>query len=99
MKPYLIKRPVVTEKTLQLAAKENKYTFEVATGATKNQIVVAVEELFGVNVEMVNTVKSQYSTKRTGRKRLTTTVAPVKKAIVKLKAGQKIELFDFEGQA
>jgi large subunit ribosomal protein L23 len=99
MQPYLIKKPVITEKSLKQAATENKYTFEVAVGATKDQIKDAVEKLFGVKVIMVNTIKSQPSTKRTGKKRTLKGVPSVKKAIVKLKAGQKIELFDFEDQA
>ena len=50
----IIKRPVITEKSTDLMA-QNKYTFEVDIRATKPQIKAAVEEIFKVKVEKVNT--------------------------------------------
>ena len=93
---FIIKRPIVTEKTLLLADKENTYVFEVAANAEKNQIKKMVTELFKVEAESVNTVLGYRGSKKTGRKRLAVTGARHKKALVKLKPGQKIELFDLE---
>ncbi len=94
---YIIKRPIVTEKTLLLAEKENTYVFEVALQAEKNQIKKMIHDLFKVDVVSVNTVVSHRAQKKTGRKRLAVTTERHKKALVKLKPGQKIELFDLEG--
>ncbi len=96
--PHLIKRPIITEKTVALASAENIYTFEVARTADKNQIKEAIAQIYGVKVERVNTVTGHYSTKSAGRKRLRVSVAPVKKAIVKVQKGQTINVFDFGGQ-
>jgi large subunit ribosomal protein L23 len=95
---YIIKKPLVTEKTLQLAAVHNTYVFEVARTAEKNQIKAIIEELFGVKVISVNTVLDHSHTKKTGRKRLRAVQPRIKKAMVQLVAGQKIDLFDIEGQ-
>lgn len=96
---FIIKRPLVTEKTLLLADKENTYVFEVAVDAEKNQIKKMVADLFKVEAESVNTVLGYRASKKTGRKRLTVSAERHKKALVKLKPGQKIELFDLEGKA
>lgn len=98
MKLALLKRPVITEKSLQAAASRNEYTFEVDRTANKNQIKDAVETTYGVKVEAVNTITGHRIAKTTGRKRLRTIVAPKKKAIVRLKQGQTIEVFEFGGQ-
>ena len=86
----VILEPVITEKGTK--AKENdKYLFRVSRKASKHQIKRAVEEIFQVKVEAVNTQLIKGKTKRLGRfegKR-----ADWKKAIVKLKEG-KIELFE-----
>lgn len=94
MKPYIIKRPIVTEKSLALANEHNTYVFEVARTARKNQIKAAVEELFDVTVVAVRTAMSQQSRKRTGRKRLPSVVPKHKKALVQLKEGDTISVFD-----
>jgi len=55
--PYkIIIRPILTEKALRLAERENKVTFLVARDATKKQIKEAVEKLLGVKVVKVNTL-------------------------------------------
>lgn len=95
MNPYIIKKPVITEKSLNLAATQNKYIFEVDKLANKDQIKDAIQEFFGVEVKDVNTTRKNKTTRRTGKKRMTVSVPQVKKAIVELKAGQKIEMFDF----
>ena len=95
MNPYIIRKPVITEKSLLLAQSQNKYVFEVDKLANKDQIKDAIQEFFGVEVKDVNTIRRNRTTKRTGKKRMTTVVPQVKKAIVQLKEGQKIDMFDF----
>lgn len=97
MKPYIIRRPIITEKTLQLANTQNVYVFEVDRLANKKEIKEAVEDIFKVNVEFVNTVMRHAATKSTGRRRLKVVTAKTKKVMVKIKAGEKIALFDVTG--
>ncbi|MBU3204241.1 50S ribosomal protein L23 [Clostridium algidicarnis] len=88
----IIRKPVITEKSMTSMA-EKKYTFIVHVSANKSQIKRAVEEVFGVKVEDVKTIKTMGKTKRVGvhvGKR-----ADYKKAIVKLTEDSKtIEFFD-----
>ncbi len=99
-KASIIKRPVISERTLLLAQNENKYTFIVARQASKFQIKDAIEAVYEVKVEAVNTTTGHKVRKTTGKKRMATIVAPQKKAIVTVKKGQKISVFDFgESQA
>ena len=95
MNTHLIKRPVITEKSAALVKDQNKYTFQVSRRANKNQIKTAIEEIYGVDVESVNVIRGYRVMKTTGRKRMKTILAPTKKAIVRLKKGQSISLFDF----
>lgn len=95
MNAYIIRKPIITERSLALAQIENKYVFEVDRLANKDQIKVAVEEFFGVEVKAVNTIRANRSTRRTGKKRQTVVVPATKKAVVELKKGHKIEMFDF----
>lgn len=90
----LIKKPIITEKTLSLANEENIYTFEVAYSATKTQIKTLVEELFDVKVERVNIAILPSKRRRVGVKRLPSLKTVKKKALVKVEAGKTIELFD-----
>lgn len=99
MKTNLIKRPVITEKSLSLANQENVYTFEVAYKANKTQIKQAIEELFEVEVERVNTIIRPSKRRRVGRRRLSRLFPATKKALVKLASGQTIELFDIGGES
>ncbi len=94
MNPYIIKKPLITEKTVELANKQNIYTFAVGTTTNKNQIKEAIEELYGVTVVAINTVVRQPEEKKTGKKRLNTVMPKKKKALVKLAEGQTIDLFD-----
>lgn len=88
----IIRKPVITEKSMAVMA-EKKYTFIVHVTANKSQIKRAVEEVFGVKVEDVKTVRTMGKTKRVGvhvGKR-----PDYKKAIVKLTADSKsIEFFE-----
>jgi large subunit ribosomal protein L23 len=83
--------PVVSEKSYSLI-EENKYSFRVHEKAHKTQIRQAVEELFNVKVEGVNIVKVQSKPKRRGFSR--GTKPGWKKAIVQLRAGDSIEIFE-----
>ncbi|AGK99944.1 50S ribosomal protein L23 [Desulfoscipio gibsoniae] len=87
----IIKKPVVTEKSMGLV-EENKYTFIVDMGANKIEIRQAVEELFNVKVDKVRTMRVKGKLKRV-RNRWGKT-PDRKKAIVTLKEGQKIQLFE-----
>jgi large subunit ribosomal protein L23 len=83
--------PVVSEKSYGQIA-HNRYTFKVHSDAHKTQIRQAVEELFDVKVVEVNIVKVQPKPKRRGVQR---GLRPGwKKAIVELKAGDTIEIFE-----
>lgn len=88
----IIRKPVITEKTMAAMA-ENKYTFIVHISANKSQIKRAVEEVFGVEVANVQTLRTMGKTKRMGvhvGKR-----PDNKKAIVTLTENSKsIEFFD-----
>ena len=65
--PYdVIKRPVLTENSYD-AMGDNKYTFEVAIDANKIEIKSAIEAIFGVKVESVNTMRVMGKMKRQGR--------------------------------
>ena len=86
----IIKAPIVTEKSARLAQDANTITFSVDTKANKTQIKQAVEKVFNVKVESVNTVTVRPKKKRVGR--YTGKTNQVKKAIVKLKEGSSIEL-------
>ncbi len=87
----IIVEPVVSEKSYALMA-DSKYTFRVDDRAHKTQIRRAVEEVFGVTVVEVRTLKVRSKPKRrgihSGRTR------SWKKAIVKLAPGDRIELFE-----
>jgi large subunit ribosomal protein L23 len=81
----------LTEKASKLSSEFGQYTFEVTPKSTKHQIAVAVEKAFKVNVVRVNTQTIPGKPKRTRSGRPITTSA-TKKALVTLKAGDKIEL-------
>lgn len=89
----IILRPVITEQSME-DTDLKKYVFEVAYGANKSEIKKAVEEIFDVKVEKVNTANYQGKKKRTGRYPEGTT-PKYKKAVVKLTEGSKtIEFFE-----
>ncbi len=87
----VLRRPLVTEKGTVLQA-QGKYAFEVDRAADKHQIKQAVEKAFSVNVTAVNVVTMKGKRRRVGRQQILTPTW--KKAIVTLKAGQKIEIFE-----
>ena len=86
----IIKAPIVTEKTQSIGADGRVLTFSVDPRTNKTQIKQAVEKIFDVKVESVNTVNVKPRKKRVGRYAGLTNRK--KKAIVKLKEGSSIEL-------
>ena len=88
----IIIKPIITEQSME-ATDEKKYVFQVANDANKIEIKKAIEEIFGVKVEKVNTIRMEGKMKRmgvhVGRR------ASWKKAMVKLTADSKtIEFFE-----
>ncbi len=103
VKSYILYRPLMTEKMSRLEESENKYGFAVHTDANKHEIKAAVEERFDVEVVKVATqnrkgkVKS-LTTRSNGRSlRTMGRRANWKRAVVTLREGDKIDLFDVEG--
>ncbi len=88
----IILRPVITERSMEKAS-DQIYTFEVARNANKIEIRQAVEELFGVRVQSVNTLNVRGKKKRMGVHEGYRSAR--KKAIVRLQEGSKsIEFFE-----
>lgn len=87
----VLRKPLITEKNTDLQA-QGKYVFEVAIGANKAQVKQSVETAFKVTVTSVNVVMVKGKMRRAGKRTMIT--SPWKKAIVTLKAGDKIELFE-----
>jgi len=87
----ILKKPVVTEKSTSLL-QDNKYTFVVDPGANKTEIKQAVESIFKVKVEKVNTMNVKGKIKRV--RRIPGRTPDTKKAIVTLRKGDKIEIFE-----
>ena len=89
----IIVRPVITEQSMADVA-DKKYVFQVAIDADKTAIKAAVEEIFGVKVAKVNTVRMQGKVKRTGAYPAGRRAA-YKKAVVTLTEKSKtIEFFE-----
>ena len=86
----VVKRPLVTEKNMGRAENRGVYTFEVAGDANKVEIRGAIEKLFNVHVVKVNTSKKKGLERRIGWHK--TMGADVKKAIVTLRSGEKIDI-------
>lgn len=90
----VVKRPLITEKTTKLTT-ENKYSFEVGLKCTKHAIAQAVTDLYKVEVLSVETLIVPGKQKRIAGKRAAYSKSTKwKKAVVKIKDGQKIALFD-----
>ena len=86
----IIKAPIITEKSTSIASNEKTYVFKVDAKANKTQIKEAIQKIFNVKVESVNTINVKPRKKRVGR--YTGLTNRKKKAIVKLKEGSSIEL-------
>ena len=89
----IIIKPIITEQSME-ATEEKKYVFQVAIDANKTEIKKAIEEIFGVKVEKVNTIRMEGKLKRNGRF-IGRRANCWKKAMVKLTADSKtIEFFE-----
>ena len=86
----VIRRPLITEKATN-ALDQNQYTFEVDHRAAKPQIKAAVESMFSVKVIGISTMNPPRRTRRVGK--FSGKRSQVKKAIVRLAEGEKIQLF------
>lgn len=92
MRDILIK-PIITEKSMQNAG-AGKFTFKVNKKSNKTDIKRAAQDFFGVNVVSVATSIVKSGRKKVGQRRIEVSVSPWKKAIIELRKGQKIDLFD-----
>jgi len=87
--PFVLQSPHISERATRLA-EGNQYVFKVYSGASKQEIKKAIEEIYGVKVLKVRTIKVPRKKKRLGR-----TLGwrkGYRKAIVKIKEGQSIEI-------
>ncbi|MDX9725446.1 MAG: 50S ribosomal protein L23 [Bacteroidales bacterium] len=91
----ILLKPIVTEKMTSQGDKFNRYGFVVARNANKLQIRKAVEELYGVTVESVNTMRygGKVKTRNTKSGLLVGKTAATKKAVVTLAEGNKIDFY------
>lgn len=91
----ILRRPLVTEKSNYQSSKLNQYSFEVADKATKTQVKDAVETIFDVTVESVNIINTPAKRGRRARSRRLMVRRPgYKKALVTLKDGDRLEIFE-----
>ncbi len=88
----VIRRPMVTEKSTSLRESENQVVFEVDRKANKQEIREAVERLFGVKVERVNTMQMPGKARRFGR--VIGRRGAWKRAVVQLAEGQQIDFYE-----
>ncbi len=88
----VIVRPLVTEKSTDALEREGSYSFVVARTANKVEIAQAIEEIFNVKVADVRTMQYRGKEKRLGR--FTGHRAGWKKAVVRLRAGDTIPIFE-----
>ncbi len=90
MKNIIVKKPHISEKATDLSQRENKYVFVVDKNANKIEIRDAIKDLYSVDALKITIVKIPSKKRRLG-----TTVGKkkgYKKAIVKIKDGQKIDI-------
>jgi large subunit ribosomal protein L23 len=90
-KTYVIRRPLLSEKGTWAMNEQERYTFDVDPRATKEEIKSAIEAIYKVKIVGINTSVRKGKSQRTkfGPMELSAT----KKATVRLKSGDKIELF------
>ncbi|MEE9524052.1 MAG: 50S ribosomal protein L23 [Thermodesulfovibrionales bacterium] len=88
----VIKRPLFTEKGTALKEKENKIVVEVDRKANKIEIKKAIEEIFNVKVESINTLNVR--SKRRVRGRIPGRTSASKKAFITLKKGEKLDFIE-----
>jgi large subunit ribosomal protein L23 len=88
----VIVKPMITEKSTEQLDRHHAYTFVVDRDANKHEIADAVEKLFNVKVDSVRTMQYRGKQRRVGR--YVGRRAHWKKAIVKLREGDTIEIFE-----
>jgi large subunit ribosomal protein L23 len=93
----VIIKPIITESSMKLVP-DGKYSFVVATRADKTAIKKAISKQFNVTVVSIATNVVKGKTKRVGPKRVEITKTAWKKAIVTLKKGEKIYMFEPGGE-
>jgi large subunit ribosomal protein L23 len=91
----ILLKPIVTEKMTSQGDKFNRYGFLVAKNANKLQIKKAVEDMYGVTVDSVNTMRygGKLKSRNTKSGLLTGKTAASKKAVVTLAEGNKIDFY------
>ena len=85
--------PIITERSMALV-KQNKFSFRVVTDADKEAIRKAIKTQFNVDPISIETVIQKGKSQRVGVRRTEKRRAAYKKAVVTLKSGQKIDIFD-----
>ena len=92
----ILKKPLITEKASALSEKSGKYTFLVEKKANKVEIKKAVEKMYGVNVEEVNTliIATKPKNRNTKTRVISGRKGSYKKAIVKVAAGETIDFYN-----
>ncbi|GAB1397761.1 MAG TPA: 50S ribosomal protein L23 [Saprospiraceae bacterium] len=95
MSKNILIKPLITEKTEQLTTKRSQYTFVVDKKSNKIEIKNAVEKMYSVNVESVNTaiMPTKYRTRNTKAGLIKGRVSGVKKAVITLADGEQIDYF------
>lgn len=88
---YIVKKPLITEKSTWEGSARNRYAFEVDTRARKADVKKAIEEIYGVRVEKVATQVRKGKVRRTRYGQ--TNTGDWKKAVVQLHADDTIDLF------
>ena len=91
----ILKKPLLTEKVALLTDKLNRYAFKVDHRANKIQIKGAIEQMYGVNVTAVNTMKyiGKLKSRNTKAGPVSGRSATYKKAIITLKDGETIDFY------
>lgn len=92
----IIISPLITEKSMQDAS-NGKFTFKVEKSSNKSEIKREIEKAFSVNVVGISTSILKGKKVRTGTRRIEKEVSPYKKAVVTVKKGQKIGMFELGG--
>ncbi len=93
MNSHSIIKPVITEKSMR-EAQNGKFTFQVSQNADKREVRKAIEDAFNVHVVSIQTVITKGKSKRVGKRMQVLRLSPVKKAIARVRKGEKIALFD-----
>ncbi|HYK75425.1 MAG TPA: 50S ribosomal protein L23 [Daejeonella sp.] len=91
----ILKKPILTEKASSLTEKLNRFSFKADHRANKLQIKEAIEKMYGVNIQAINTmvVVGKMKTRNTKTGMVSGRIAKYKKAVVTLKEGETIDFY------